>query len=277
MGLPQEPRTAPAALRYVAGVAITVLAIASQYVVPVAWPASRFVYGNLVGDLAVVYGLPILGFVLLVGLEPLRRWKASLARATGVGLGWYGGLSLLSVLVSVVLVLVYAVLDPGALHLLEQSNPALRSAASDPWLYIALSFLVGACEETIFRGWIFGAWLRRVRGWLLPAVVSSAVFAGVHLYYFTAYGAASPFFYQQLFLLGFAFAATYRASGGNLLVPAVLHGLNDAIAFASVLSPGAEIAAHYLFIVAASLVGLVYWLRTDRAAPPSVPPAPPIL
>lgn len=261
--------------RYLGGVAIAVLAVISQYFVPQLWPASRVVYGNLWWDLVIVYGLPVVGFLLLVGLDPLRQWKQNLRSASLLGLGWYGALSLLAVLVLIVLAIAYAALDPGALKLLERENPAIRSASSDPWLYIGLSFLVGAAEETIFRGWIFGTWVRRSTGWVLPAVVTSALFAGVHLYYFTTFGAASPFYYQQLFLLGFAFAATYRASGGNLLVPAALHGLNDAIAFVAILSSGAEVAAHYLFIVGAALVGLAYWLSTSSAkpAPPIGPPA----
>ncbi len=258
--------------RYLAGTAIAVGAVLSQYIVPTVWPASYGVYHSLAADLAIVYALPIAAFALLVGWEPLRRWKDNLGVATVQGLGWYGGLSLLGIAVAIVLVIVYLAVDPGALGLLNRENPALKSAEANPWLFVGLSFLIGACEETIFRGWIFGGWLRGSDRWFAPAVVTSVLFAGVHVYYFQTYGPASPFSYVQLFLLGFAFAATYHGSGGNLLIPALLHGLNDAIAFVAVLSPTAELAAHYLFIVGAAVVGLVYLLKGSSAAPVAVPP-----
>lgn len=251
---------------------MTVVAVLSQYLVPAGSPLVRLVYGNVVGDFLVVYGIPIAAFALLIGAEPLADWRRELRRASLLGLGWYGALSLLALGVTIALLIVYALFDPRALGVLERQNPVLRNAAGSPWLYVGLSFLVGACEETIFRGWIFGTWARRTGRWLVPAVVSSALFAGVHVYYGLTYGVASPFYYQQLFLLGFAFAATYRASGGNLVVPAVLHGANDAIAFVSLVSLDAELAAHYLLIVGGALVGLVLYLRT-QGGPPLLPSA----
>lgn len=269
---PSAPGPNGSVARYALGVAITVAAILSQYVVPRVWPASVAVYGNLPGDLAVVYGLPVVAFALLVGARPLRAWKVRLGRATVEGLGWYAAMALLGLLVAFVLLLVYAAVDPGAIRLLERENPALREAAADPWFYVAFSFVVGAFEETIFRGWIFGFWRDRASGWLGPAVGSSAVFAGVHLYYGLTYGPISPVPYSGLFLLGFAFAATYHVSGGNLVVPAILHGVNDATAFLSVSPwPALGYATHYGFIAVAGIVGLVAWLGRgygSAAGPP---------
>ena len=264
-----RPRTsfAPWSVRLALGASITVAAVLSQYLVPSDWPGARLLYGSLVGDLAVVYGLPIAALALLLGADPLRNWRARSRSAIPLGLGWYCALSLLALVVTIALVIVYEIVDPAALGPLSRENPALRSAAGDPWFYVALSFLVGACEETIFRGWIFGTWARNAHGWIVPAIVTSGLFAGVHVYYGLTFGLASPFYYQELFLLGFAFAATYQATGGNLLVIALLHGLNDAIAFTSLVSQDVEIAAHYLLIVGGAIVGLVYYLRT-RPAPP---------
>ncbi len=266
--------------------AIAVGAVVSQYLVDPAWPGVRLVYGTLVGDLAVVYLVPIVAFAVLVGIDPLRDWARRMGPSTGIGLGWFGGLSLLAFVLAVALLIVYAVVDPAALKALGRENPALKSAAGDPWLYVGLSFLVGACEEVIFRGWFFGSWSRRTNTWLGPAIVTSAVFAGVHLYYGLTYGVVSPLYYQQLFLLGFAFAATYHSSGGNLAVPATLHGLNDATSFLSLVSLDAGVAAHYALLVGAALVGLVYYLarrpeRPSAGAPPTLapwfPPSPPSL
>ena len=255
--------------RYWTGVAVTVVAILSQYFVPELLPAARLLYGNLPGDLLVVYGVPIAAFALLVGGAPLRDAFRRLGRATAEGLSWYGTLSLAALLLLVGLVVVYQLLDPSALALLQRTNPALEEAAGDPWLFVALSFLVGACEETIFRGWIFGYWRDQPGGWLGPAAWTSAVFAGVHLYYGLTYGAASPLIFPGLFLTGFAFAATYRYSGGNLAVVALLHGENDASAYLTLPLGAIGYAIHYAVILAGAVLALALYLRrTDAPAPP---------
>ncbi|HXW66765.1 MAG TPA: type II CAAX endopeptidase family protein [Thermoplasmata archaeon] len=255
--------------RYVAGVVLTVFVILSQYFVPQDWPATRVVYASVPGDLALVYGLPLIAFLGLVGIEPLRGWAGQLRRATLEGLGWYGVLSLVSFLVLVLLVVIYEVVDPAALQLLERMNPVLTEAAGDPWLWIGLSFLVGACEETIFRGFIFGYWQARAGTWIGPAIGSSVLFAAVHLYYGTTYGAAAPILFPTLFLLGFAFAATYARSGGNLVVIALLHGAYDAVAFYSLVDATAATGLRWGLILAGAAVALVYYVW---GAPPPLRP-----
>lgn len=261
-------------VRYAIGVTITVVAVLSQYFVPQQVPAARVVYYHLLGDLFVVYGIPIVAFLGLVGLGPLRRWRANLGIAAWEGLGWFGVLSLLALALVLLLAIVYALIDPSLLALLGRTNPALAQADSDPWLFVGLSFLVGAIEETIFRGWIFGFWQHRPGSWLVPATWTSAVFAGVHLYYGTTYGLASPLIFPSLFFAGFAFAAAYRFSGGNLVVPALLHGQMDATAYLSLVSPGAALVAHYAVIVAAAIVGLVGYARAGPGVPERGPVGP---
>lgn len=264
-GLPPAASTAPSLGRYALGVVITVLAVVSQYFVPELWPPALAVYGNLPGDLFVVYGIPVLSFALLVGLGPLKNWASRMGLASVQGLRWYGGLSLLGILIIVALTIVYEAVDPAALQLLQRPNPALTQAAGDPWFWVGFSFVIGAFEETIFRGWIFGFWQNRSTPWLLPAVGTSALFAGVHLYYGVTYAAAAPLVFPGLFLIGFAFAATYRASGGNLVVVALLHGAHDAAAFYTLINPGQGEVYYYLLILVGGLVALVYYLRTTEA------------
>jgi membrane protease YdiL (CAAX protease family) len=259
--------------RYAVGVAVVVLAISSQYFVPQSWPASRLVYRSLAGDVAVVYGLPIVAFALLVGTGPLRGWRANPRKATVEGLGWYGTMGLLAFVVTIGLAGVYLAVDPGALKLLERPNPALQAAAGNPWFFVGFSFVVGALEETIFRGWIFGFWMGRTTAWLPPAILSSALFAALHVYYGTTYGVAAPLIFPTLFLLGFAFAATYRSNDGNLFVPAALHGANDAAAYLTLISLAVGTDLHWLLLLAGGLIGLVYYLRlTSTTHAPVVPP-----
>jgi len=250
--------------RYGLGVVITVVAILSQYFVPQNIPAALALYDNLPGDLFVVYGIPVIAFAVLVGAGPLRNWKRRMELATIEGLGWYGVLSLLALVIVIALAIVYEVVDPSVLQQLNKPNPALTQAASNPWFWVGFSFVVGAFEETIFRGWIFGFWRNRSANWIAPALWTSALFAGVHLYYGQTYGTAAPLIFPSLFLAGFAFAATYQASGGNLVIVALLHGANDATAFLTLVNLDAGLAAHYLLILGGAVVGLVWFLNEKR-------------
>ncbi len=265
--------------RYAVAAVVTVLAVLSQYVVPDALPAARPLYESLAGGFLIVYGIPILAFLLLVGTGPLRTYGVAMGRAAWEGLRWYGLLSLLGLFIVFVLVILYTALDPSALDFLSRPNPVLEEAATNPWFYVGLSFLIGAFEEVIFRGYLFGFWrLRPGASWAVHAAWTSAVFAGVHVYYAQTYGPASPFVYPTLFLLGFAFAATYQASGGNLVVVVLLHGANDATGFLSLVSPTGSLALHYGIILVGVILGLLQLAgvgpgaRSRRAPPPPPPP-----
>jgi membrane protease YdiL (CAAX protease family) len=269
-----------AVVRYSVGVVVTVVAILSQYFLPQAVPAMLPVYTSLPGDLFVVYGIPIIAFSILVGAEPLRRWPTHLRIATVEGLSWYGLLSVVSLVVFVGLAILYEAVDPAALRLLERQNPVLTEAAGNPWFWVGFSFVIGAVEESIFRGWIFGFWTGRTAGWIGPAVGSSVLFAGVHLYYGTTYGVAAPLIFTQLFFLGFAFAATYRYSGGNLVVIALLHGAFDASAFLTLVNPALGEALRYGPILVGFVLALVLYLlwtkgplgRWEKESAPSAGP-----
>ena len=181
--------------------------------------------------------------------------------ATWQGLRFYGLLTLLGILIVIFLAILYEVIDPSALQFLNRPNPALQQAKGNPWFFVGFSFVVGAFEETIFRGFFFGYWRDRSGPWMVPAVWTSVVFAAVHLYYATTYGAAAPLIFPSLFLLGFAFAATYRFSGGNLVVPAVLHGAHDAASFLTLISMTWGVVLLYLIVLVGALIGLIEYLR----------------
>jgi membrane protease YdiL (CAAX protease family) len=282
-GTPARSSAAPydAVVRYLVAVLITVFVILSQYFVPELLPGLRPIYASLPGDLFIVYGIPVLAFALLVGGAPLRHWFGRLRTASLEGLTWYAGATILSLVVLFVLVIVYEALDPSALQLLQRQNPALTQAAGDPWFWVGFSFVIGAFEETIFRGWIYGFWRGRTKRWIAPAVGSSALFAGVHLYYGTTYGPAAPLIFPGLFLLGFAFAATYEASGGNLLVIALMHGVYDASAFLTLVDTNLGLLVRYLPVLVGVVLILARLLAREAATglppisgvPPAMPPS----
>lgn len=258
--------------RYFVALGISVVAILSQYFVPETIPATVPVYENFLGGLFVVYGLPILAFLLLVGTRPIERWAIRMRSSALPALGWYGALSSISLVVTILLVFVYLALDPSALNLLSKPNPVVTNAAGDPWFWVGFSFVIGAVEETIFRGWIFGFWIRRgTQSPWFHAVWTSALFAALHLYYGATYLAASPLIYPELFLLGLAFALAVRSSGGNLVWVALLHGANDAAAFLTIVNTSEALAVHYGLIGVGAVVALALYFR-GRPTPPRVVP-----
>lgn len=260
------PTSPPGSLwRYGLAVAITVLAIVSQYFVPELVPATDVVYGNLASAIFIVYGIPIVAFVLLVGVGPLTGWRRQMAAATWQGFRWYGAMVTLALVVTIVLVAAYLAYDPAALAFLNRPNPALELGQANPWFFVGFSFVVGALEETIFRGWVFGFWLQRTRRWFVPALWTSALFAAMHVYYGATYGPAAPLIFPTLFLTGFAFAATFQASKGNLVVIAALHGATDAAAYLTLISTPAGLAVRYgLMLVGLVIAVLDAYYRSER-------------
>jgi membrane protease YdiL (CAAX protease family) len=257
---------------YIAAVAVTVAAILSQYVVPQAVPALRPVYGTLVTSLLVVYGVPIVAFAVLVGRRPLNRYFARTGSAVVQGLRWYGVMSSLGLVAAFAIILALSVFDPSALPQLLKPNPTLTQAASNPWFWVAFSFVIGMVEETIFRGWIFGYWLLRSPSrWVAHALWTSALFAAAHLYYGTTYGFTSTVAFSELFFSGLALSFAMRYSGGNLLIVGLLHGLHDALIFATLVSHAAGTDLFYLLILVGDAVALALFLRSRPRLPPIAP------
>jgi membrane protease YdiL (CAAX protease family) len=85
--------------------------------------------------------------------------------------------------------------------------------------------LAPACEEFLFRGFIFRA-LGNWRGWLPAAILTGLLFGGVHV------GSAPAVDLPPLAFLGFLLCVLYRNTGS--LYPCIgVHALNNCIAFAS--------------------------------------------
>ncbi len=211
--------------RYLIGLSVIFASAYSQYVTRE--------FGPILGML-IIYGVPVWVVSYLFGTNIMKTAFQHTYAALKVGLGLFGLFALLGLVAAALILSLTVMLDPQAENLLNRPNPVLHIPPKFAWVMIGLSMLlVGPAEEYIFRGFVFGGLLNVFGGrhWFALAFFSSALFAAAHLYYALVYGIASLALFSELVSLGLAFAITYHVSGGNLIVPAVLHGVYDATGF----------------------------------------------
>jgi hypothetical protein len=192
---------------------------------------------SFVPAVLLVYGIPVLVTGLIWGRTIIKKAFNQALNAVKFGLGYFGAFTMLGLLVGTFIVSLLSVFSPASVNLLQKPNPVLQVSPEVAWIMVAISFLVsGPAEEYLFRGFVFGGLLSVFgnRRWLSLAFVSSIFFAVVHLYYAAAYGVASLVQFADLITFGMAMAATYYVSGGNLAVPALIHGAYDATGFIGV-------------------------------------------
>lgn len=238
---------------YLIGVITIFLAVYSQY----------FIKLGQIGGFLVVYGLPVAVVSLFFGKELLRRAAKNNKTAAKFGMGLFGGITLLGIMLSVVVIALLLIFEPQTLDLLNKPNPVLDISSNAAWIMIAISFLVvGPAEEYLFRGFMYGGLLKITKGkhWLPLAVVSSLLFALVHAYYAITYGVASIIAFISITGFAFAMAVTYYWSDGNLLIPAIIHGLYDATGFLGVALSDNTIAvvARGILISAGLVLAVIY-------------------
>ncbi len=280
--------------RYALAVVATAAGVLSQYVIPSSWIPAGLV-GFVLG-LLLVYGVGLAAFFLLFGITPLRNFFRRSGLAGVETVRWYGVFGFLGFILAFVLLIAYLAIEPHrAEELISRQTQVIQAASSEPLFYILFSiFFVGFVEETLFRGYVLGTvlHLRGTRSWSIHALWTSFLFAGVHLYYAQTYLEVSPVYYAQLVTLALAFSYIYIYSGGNLLLPALLHGAFDAISFLS-LAPGmleASAVIRYALLFGCAFVALSLYARQGRFPrpqwegrqeilpgywPPGVPPEPP--
>jgi membrane protease YdiL (CAAX protease family) len=239
---------------YVLGVVVIFLAVYSQY----------FVRLGAVTGYLVVYGIPILVVSLIFGKKLLGRAAKNNKEAFKYGLGLFGALTLLSILLSVVALAIILQFNPQATDLLSKPNPVLQVPPNEAWLLIGVSILVvGPAEEYLFRGFMYGGLLSISKGryWLPLAVVSSFMFASVHAYYAVTYGIASALPFIDIVTFGVAMSIAYYWSGGNILALALIHGLYDATGFLGVATTtNIGLAARFVLIAAGIAFAIFYVL-----------------
>ncbi|MGF3522563.1 MAG: CPBP family intramembrane glutamic endopeptidase, partial [Candidatus Bathyarchaeia archaeon] len=196
-----------------------------------------FVKLGQIGGYLVVYGVPVVVVSLLCGREVLGRAAKNCRSAFQLGLGLFGAFTVLSLFLSAVAVALLLRFNPQTLEVLSRPNPVLDVPPNVAWVMILVSLLVvGPAEEYLFRGFMYGGLLRLAKGrrWLLLAVACSFLFAVVHGYYVVTYEVASVVPFITIIAFSVAMSITYYWSGGNLVAPAVIHGLYDATGFLGV-------------------------------------------
>ncbi|SFR30520.1 MULTISPECIES: CPBP family intramembrane glutamic endopeptidase [Halorubrum] len=145
-------------------------------------------------------------------------------REVGIVLGSWVVILVLILAVSTVVQLLGTETAANQSAELAMGNPSIIP------LFIAASFLViGPCEEILYRGVVQG----RLRESLPAApsiLLSAAIFATIHLMALTGGLSARLTTVSILFVPSLVFGAVYEYTE-NLVVPALLHGLHNAVIF----------------------------------------------
>ncbi|HLN19230.1 MAG TPA: type II CAAX endopeptidase family protein [Patescibacteria group bacterium] len=224
----ETKRPAISKSQFFTGLFLILILIYSQYIFPV---------GGFLYRMIIIYGLPIIIASLFLGRIIAKNAFKNNSKALVQGLAYWGLFALAGYIAQIIIVNWLSGINPGSLALLDRANPRIPADPSMLWAMIPISiFIVGPAEEYIFRGFIFGGFLETFgrKYWFFWALVSSIIFAAVHLYYLTAFGIASAIFFVGIVFVGLALSITYYISKGNLLVPVLLHGIFDATGFLSV-------------------------------------------
>ena len=162
--------------------------------------------GLLISILEALLLLPVWGFAVH---KYKISWKTLGLRQFSIG---FVGLGCGMMLLSYTFNLIYSFLVLLPLHLNMQGDliPTLAKTPLSIWLWVGGTIIAPFVEEVFFRGFFF-AGLSQVYGWKKSALISSALFAMVHL----QWTAILP-----IFVLGYIFAFLYHRS--HSLWPAIL-------------------------------------------------------
>lgn len=182
------------------------------------WIACVYVARYLIWSRALVFdpglftGLTELGLLVPIWWLAMRKygvgWDALGIRRFDAGaLGVGCGLMLMSFLFNLVWA---ALLSFFGQRAQVDLVPIFAELSSPWWLLLAGIVVAPVVEELFFRGFLYAGLAERY-SWQKAAVISSALFALIHL---------QPFAIAPIFILGFIFAYLYRRSGS--IWPAVL-------------------------------------------------------
>ncbi len=245
--------------QYLIALTVVFTAAYAQYLIPG--------LGPITGAFS-VYGISIATVSLLYRTRIVRRAFHRTGLALKLGLALFGIFALLGVLLSVAVFYAMLAADPSATKLLNKPLPLLNVPPDLAWIMVWVSlFVVGPAEEYIFRGFVYGGLLNLFGGrhWFLLAFVSSMLFALAHLYYAAVYGLASIMLFIDIVAIGLALSITYYLSGGNLFIPALIHGAFDATGFLAVaVSTEVGLGFRGLLTLAGLILAMVLAHRSAR-------------
>jgi membrane protease YdiL (CAAX protease family) len=172
---------------------------------------------------------------------------------------------------TIVAFVTFSAIWAAALNVTKEDTKLLEAlGTNETALLLALSALLTTviapiCEETLFRGYIFGA-LSKWKGWLPGAIMTGILFGAVHA------GSAPVEDLVPLGVLGFALCLLYRRTGS--LYPGIaVHSLNNSFAFGElekwgwwtpVLMVGA-LAGIWIIVLIAQQIGLISSPPSDLA------------
>lgn len=244
---------------YIVGLFILLACFYSQYFIDGLGPIA----GSFL-----VYGIPFLTVTLILGRTIWRNAFHNTTLAFKFGASSFGMFQLLGSVTSAIIIYLIEYASPDAENLLNRHNPVLNVPRDYAWfmMWVSLVF-IGPVEEYIFRGFVYGGLLNiyQRKHWLSFAFISSIFFALAHLYYALVYGIASLIAFADLLAFSMAMCFTYYFSGGNLLLPALIHGLYDAGGFLAVaVSPVASSAFRGMMIVTGVVIALVLAAKSLR-------------
>ena len=143
-------------------------------------------------------------------------WDALGLRPFGAGsLGIGCGLMIMSLLFNVAWASILAIFD---LRAQVDLVPIFAELSSPWWLLLAGIVVAPVVEELFFRGFLYAGLAQRY-SWRRAAVISSALFALIHL---------QPLAIPPIFILGYIFAYLYRRSG-SIWPAVVMHVATNAL------------------------------------------------
>jgi membrane protease YdiL (CAAX protease family) len=242
---------------YLVCLIITFAAAYSQYV--------GIHFGLILGAF-IVYGIPVLAITFIWGTTIIKRFFSNTKSALKFGFASFGAFTVLGIALAIVIFFFLILFNPTTVNLLNKPNPVLNVSPEFARIMVGVSLLVvGPAEEYVFRGFIFGGLLDifKNRHWLTLAFVSSLLFAAIHLYYALVYEAASLIQFTGLVTFAMAMAVTYYLSGGNLFVPALIHGVYDATGFIGIaISMNVGILLRGFLILFSIIVAIVVFVQT---------------
>lgn len=218
-------------IKYLMGATIIISCVTSQYV---------FNVKDFLHQIILVYIAPSTLILLLDGKRIILNAHKNLKAALKYGLGYFGIFSAAGFALAFILIITIFALDPNSQQIINRPNPLLNISPEFAWYMVFFSFIiVGPFEEFLFRGFMFGA-LKEMLGkfhWMYSALISSFLFTIIHFYYYLIFGNIALIQFSQLMMFSIGMCGAYHMSGGNLIIPALLHGALDATSFLMIAVP----------------------------------------